>query len=93
MHDKTPPAMEAAIEALNDAETICFLGFGYHPLNVERLRVQNSAGRSVFGTAQGLIGNEVGATGEALRSILLTPSVMLSDADNLAVLRQRLVFG
>jgi hypothetical protein len=92
-HDKTPPAMEAAIEALNDAETICFLGFSYHPLNMERLRLQDSAGRSVFGTARGLIGNEVGATAAALRSILLTPRVELSDADNLAVLRQHLVFG
>lgn len=93
LHEKAKLLMAAALKALHDAETICFLGFGYHPLNRERLRLGNSAGRSVFGTARGLIGGELGSTEDALRSVLLSPSVKLSDADNLTVLRQHLVFG
>jgi len=35
------PQFEQARHILSASEVICFLGFGYHPLNVERLGIRN----------------------------------------------------
>ncbi len=46
---------ERAISAIEYAETVLFLGFGYHPLNLKRLSLSgNKGGRYVGGTALGL---------------------------------------
>jgi hypothetical protein len=93
LYDKAKPELEAARRLLTAAERICFLGFGYHPLNLERLRLRDSSGRAVFGTARGLIGGEVASVEHALRTYLLCGGVTLTDADNLVVLRQHLILG
>jgi hypothetical protein len=36
------PQFERAHKILSDSEVICFLGFGYHPLNMERLGFKSS---------------------------------------------------
>jgi hypothetical protein len=39
------------------ADTVCFLGFGFHPINMERLRLAAQPpqrGKRWFGTAMGL---------------------------------------
>jgi hypothetical protein len=36
LHDKAKPELDAARDLLKNAERICFLGFSYHPLNLER---------------------------------------------------------
>jgi len=87
------PKIDAAREALKAADRICFLGFSYHPLNLERLKLQDSSRRTVFGTARGLIGDEIGSVEHALHSILLCRSVTLTDGDNLQVLRKHLILG
>jgi hypothetical protein len=93
LHDKAKPELEGACRLLTAAERICFLGFSYHPLNLERLRLRDSSGRAVFGTARGLIGGEVASVEHALHSYLLCGGVTLTDADNLVVLRQHLILG
>ena len=62
--DDTPEFREA-VDLLNDAERICFLGFGYHPTNVRRLCIFKSpwdkdrkARQEVHGTAQGIPAEE-----------------------------------
>lgn len=58
--DQTPE-FDEGVELLEKAERICFLGFGYHPTNVRRLRVFNSEWgperkqrQIVSGTSQGI---------------------------------------
>ena len=83
------PALDQAKALLDGAERVCFLGFGYHPTNVERLRLLNSArSRSVFGTARGLIGGEIDAVENTLQRTLLPGAVTLEDVDNLVLLRK-----
>jgi hypothetical protein len=93
LHDEAKPELEAAREALRVAERICFLGFSYHPLNLKRLKLQDSSRRAVFGTSRGLIGDEVESVERALHVRLLCGEVKLSDADSLIVLRQHLILG
>jgi hypothetical protein len=83
--------LEAARQLLMTAETICFLGFGYHPINLERLKLMDSSRWAVFGTAQGAIGGELAALEQALQNAFPGGAVTLTDADNLVVLRQHLV--
>jgi len=41
IHDEIEPSVIAtAREWLQDASQVCFIGFGYHPVNLERLRAQ-----------------------------------------------------
>jgi hypothetical protein len=91
LHDEARPELEAARQLLMTAETICFLGFGYHPINLERLKLMDSSRWAVFGTAQGAIGGELAALEQALQNAFPGGAVTLTDADNLVVLRQHLV--
>jgi hypothetical protein len=52
-------AVIRARKLLLEADAICFLGFGYHPTNLERLGVKDLGNRSVMGTAYGLLGGEI----------------------------------
>lgn len=56
------PQFEQARHILSASEVICFLGFGYHPVNVERLgirnRILNSRGKEIMGTSLGLTSME-----------------------------------
>ncbi len=46
------PELERAISSIENAERVFFLGFGYHPLNLKRLRLNGiKGGRLVLGTA------------------------------------------
>jgi hypothetical protein len=83
-----------AHQLLNDARRICFLGFSYHSMNLERLQLENSSiRRAVFGTARGFVGDELPAIIEQLNRTLLGGNVKISDADNLQVLKQYLILG
>jgi hypothetical protein len=93
LHDKAKPELEASRQVLKAAERICFLGFSYHPLNMERLRLKDSSRRTVYGTTRGLIGGEIVAVEQALHIFLLSGSVTLTDVDSLVVLRQHLILG
>ncbi len=54
-HSGESDEFEKAYKLLRKASTICFLGFGYHPINVERLQINNlPTGKRCFGTAFGL---------------------------------------
>ncbi len=44
---------ERAQLALKDADVICFIGFGYHKLNMERLNIADYLGKEIFGTCKG----------------------------------------
>jgi hypothetical protein len=59
LHEDESGEAEKAREVLKTAERVCFLGFSYHPLNVDRLNL--GAARfdlrtTVIGTARGLLG-------------------------------------
>jgi hypothetical protein len=94
LHDKIKPELEAAHQALRDAERVCFLGFGYHDLNLQRLNLSDSShNRNIFGSAQGFVGDEFGAIKTALHQAMKCSNVTLTDADNLLVLRKHLILG
>jgi hypothetical protein len=64
VHDQIPqgdPVFEMAYDLLREAERVCFLGFGYHPVNLTRLQLQSlDYNRTqLLGTAYGLGGAEV----------------------------------
>jgi hypothetical protein len=61
LHEATvdDPELAAAHKLLSSAEVICFLGFGYHQVNVERLRFDLlSKGKDVLGSAYGVTSEE-----------------------------------
>ena len=60
LHD-ADPKFEEAHKLLMEAQKICFLGFGYHPLNIERLALKDSSQRAVFGSALGLVKGSINA--------------------------------
>jgi hypothetical protein len=55
--DAKSPALKQAHELLRVAR-ICFLGFGYHPTNLERLRVGELRDKIAMGSAYGIEGGE-----------------------------------
>jgi len=86
--------LRQAHELLAAARRVCFLGFSYHPMNLERLTLKDSSlHRAVFGAAFGLIGDEIHDVSERLHRTLLGGNVTLSDDDNLLVLRKHLILG
>lgn len=58
--DIDEPTLNDARTALAEAQVLCFLGFSYHPTNVERLDLgrHKHAGRSLFGTTVGMTDGE-----------------------------------
>lgn len=59
--DIDEPTLLAACAALVQSQILCFLGFSYHPRNVERLSLglwNKSAGRLLFGTTTGMSNGE-----------------------------------
>jgi hypothetical protein len=50
---ETGPKLDEARRLLVDADRICFLGFGYHQLNVKRLAIDKSAFKRIVGSARG----------------------------------------
>jgi hypothetical protein len=77
------------------AERVCFLGFSYHPLNLGRLALHNSVGRSreVFGTVRNFEVGEINQTKVHFRGAMLSSNVTLVDEDNLTILRRYLILG
>ncbi len=49
---------EAIHKALSNAEVVCYLGFGYHEANVERLKLQSFKGARFLGSGLGLARDE-----------------------------------
>jgi hypothetical protein len=83
----------AARDRLIAARRICFLGFGYQNVNVNRLAIGVSHGtKRIFGTCRGLIGMEVDQK-EQLLWQAFGSSVHLAAADNLELLREHLILG
>ena len=51
----TTAAISQAQEIIGETETLCFLGFGYHELNIQRLEVNKLyKGNRFWGTSYGL---------------------------------------
>jgi hypothetical protein len=62
IHEKTTDdfSFELARKFLSESEVICFLGFGYHPINIERLGIRNR----ITGLGQKIrLGSTFGLTG------------------------------
>jgi len=54
IHEEIVEPYQQAMPLIQQAEMICFLGFGYNPVNVERLGVANwKTDAGLFGTAYG----------------------------------------
>ncbi len=94
LHEKESELREVH-NLLTAAERVCFLGFGYNPLNLARLQLEGDTviEREVFGTARHFDKGEFGQTQLHLSSTLLCGRVTLDDADNLTVLRRHLILG
>ena len=79
---KDDPELAAAHELLMRAKVIFFLGFGYHRVNVERLRFDLlPEGKTVFGTAYGITEEE------QRRIIRYLPYRIKMGGENIGVLR------
>src|SRR5439155_7883729 len=63
LHEKESELQEVH-NLLTAAERVCFLGFSYHPLNLARLALKDSVGRSreIFGTVRNFEVGEVNQT-------------------------------
>jgi len=60
IHEEIDPSLlDQAHRWLSAAHMICFLGFGYHPLNLERLRMREPHDATICGTTFGLSGPEI----------------------------------
>lgn len=61
---------EAIAQRLSEAEVLVFLGFAYHPLNMELMKAKNSRFeiRNVFGTSKGLSEDSEGRIKHELRT-------------------------
>ena len=93
LHEAEPMLGEANT-LLTEAQMICFLGFSYHPVNVQRLALKDaSSQRIVFGSALGLVDSEMSDIVGRLKQALLCSNVTLDRADNLLTLRQQRVLG
>lgn len=91
LHEKESDLAEVR-KLLEAAKRVCFLGFSYHPLNLARLQLENSAlHRLVFGTVLHFEAGEVKQTEQKLHQTMLCGKVTLDDADNLTLLRRHLV--
>lgn len=76
------PQFLRAWELVDRAERICFLGFGFHETNLERLKIDNTNERwKIYGSAKGLSATDTKRINEALRGI------ELKDFDCLQVLQ------
>ncbi len=73
-----------AHEALNAAKVVCFLGFGYHETNLERLQVHKLMGKTVRGTTFGMPNGEIGKAKGGFLNVLLLDSHL----DTLQFLRE-----
>jgi len=92
VHEKVEddPVFREAKQRLVDAKVICFLGFGYHSLNLERLGIsQLRSDRTVCGTVQGLKQAEL----LQLSKDIGYPLDFADDAEILDYLRSRSVFS
>lgn len=58
------PQFKRAYELFEDAQQIAFLGFGYHPTNVQRLKLRENG--KLTGTVYGFTSKEVGRIREML---------------------------
>jgi hypothetical protein len=88
-HEEAEAASTAARELLLAAKRICFLGFGYHAFNMERLNIGGSLDLSttIIGTTRGLIGMEKEAAKNRV-SGALGGDVHFKGEDSLNVLRE-----
>jgi hypothetical protein len=64
------PQLVKAREMLNQAEVICFLGFGYHPENLRRLKEDLTLkGKYIFGTMHGITSTEMAGVRDKWASV------------------------
>ena len=91
---ETSGPLAEARSLLTAAKKVCFLGFGYDPLNLERLKLQDSSSqRNAFGTARGLKGVGLTDVKDNLRQTLLCPNITLDGEDNLTLLQYYRILG
>jgi hypothetical protein len=84
------PIFHDAKQRLLDAKVICFLGFGYHSLNLQRLEISRlRSNRTVCGTILGLKHAEVLQLNKDIGHSL----DILCDVDILDFLRQTAIFS
>lgn len=54
VHEEVTDTYAQAIDLIQGSQQVCFLGFGYHPINVERLRVRKWGQQlKLYGTCLG----------------------------------------
>lgn len=85
------PEFKHAVSLIQSADRLCFLGFGYHAMNIERLCLNSfrGAGKRIFGTVYGLGHAEVERSRKKLINLteLSSSHVTLADMSNLDLLR------
>lgn len=89
------PELQKAQELLNQAEVICFLGFGYHPENLRRLKEEITfKGKRIFGTAYRIKTAEIIGIRNKWRSLPAT-NVDFGDEEHdiLTYLRDKAILG
>jgi hypothetical protein len=96
LHEGTidDPELDKARELLMHARVICFLGFGYHYINIRRLRLELLPGdRELFGTAYGITAQEQERIKERIKPYLPTITMGGEETDVLRFLRDFPIFA
>lgn len=91
--EENSPALQRARKELGEAALVCFLGFGYHKINLERLQVKKLFGtqRTVLGSAFNLLQGERSPI--SARFSPANISLGNPDEDLLLFLRKRSILG
>ena len=92
--NETEPKFDEAHRLLADAGRICFLGFGYHELNIKRLAIDTTSvgSKYIYGTCRDLIGKEL-ETAKMTVQQAIGSALELEGNDNLETLRYYRVLG
>lgn len=90
-HEEAKAASAEACGLLSGAKRVCFLGFGYHQFNIDRLDIGGTFDLSatVIGTARHFTRMELTKASNRLAKAL-GGNIHLTDTDNLALLKQHM---
>ena len=92
LHEEDSGGAQAARDVLKAATRICFLGFSYHPMNVDRLNIGGCLDlrTTVIGTARGLLGMEIPQAESRVRRAIGGDIHLREGEDSLDILRRNI---
>jgi hypothetical protein len=69
-------ALESIRSQIRDAETVIFLGFAFHPSNMELIIPPETTSKRIFGTAKGISDHDLGVIHSQISNVISVPPQM-----------------